>query len=100
MTGDGMMKSLTTQAVSAAAVLGAALMLAGENTRLVAKAVDSKLKEIQTKLPSGVKIIPVYDRTVLVDRTIRTVETSLFEGAVLVVAVLIAMILGFFWGRS
>jgi cobalt-zinc-cadmium resistance protein CzcA len=74
------------------AVLGSALMLAGENSRLVAKAVDEKLKEIQAKLPAGVKIIPVYDRTVLVDRTIRTVETSLFEGAIFVVVVLLVML--------
>lgn len=74
------------------ALLGAALMLAGENSRLVAKRVDEKLKEIQPKLPSGVTIIPVYDRTVLVDRTIRTVETSLFEGAILVVVVLLVML--------
>ncbi len=73
-------------------VLGVSLMLAGENSRLVAKAVDAKLKQIQTKLPAGVRIIPVYDRTVLVDRTIRTVETSLFEGAILVVAVLLIML--------
>jgi Cu/Ag efflux pump CusA len=39
-----------------------------------------------------VQIIPVYDRTVLVDRTIRTVETSLFEGAILVVVVLLLML--------
>jgi cobalt-zinc-cadmium resistance protein CzcA len=70
------------------ALLGAALMLAGENSRLVAKRVDEKLKEIGRKLPPGVIVIPVYDRTVLVDRTIHTVETSLFEGAILVVAVL------------
>ncbi|MCW5552230.1 MAG: efflux RND transporter permease subunit [Verrucomicrobiae bacterium] len=74
------------------AVLGSALMLSGENSRLVAKRVDAKLKELQPKLPSGVTIIPVYDRTVLVDRTIRTVETSLFEGAILVVAVLLVML--------
>jgi len=74
------------------AVLGVALMLAGENSRLVAKRVDKKLKEIEPKLPTGVKIIPVYDRTVLVDRTIRTVETSLFEGAILVVVVLLVML--------
>lgn len=74
------------------AVLGSALMLAGENSRLVAKRVDEKLKEIQAKLPGGVEIIPVYDRTVLVDRTIRTVETSLFEGAILVVVVLLVML--------
>jgi hypothetical protein len=48
-------------------VLGSALMLAGENSRLVAKAVAAKLKELQPKLPAGVQIIPVYDRTVLVD---------------------------------
>ena len=74
------------------AVLGSALMLAGENSRLVAKAVAAKLKEIQPKLPSGVQIFPVYDRTVLVDRTIRTVEISLFEGAILVVVVLLVML--------
>ncbi len=73
-------------------VLGSALMLAGENSRLVAKAVDEKLKELETKLPEGVKIIPVYDRTKLVDRTIHTVESSLFEGAVLVVVVLLVML--------
>ncbi len=73
-------------------VLGSALMLAGENSRLVAKAVGKKLKTIETKLPEGVKIIPVYDRTILVDQTIHTVESSLFEGAILVVAVLFAML--------
>jgi cobalt-zinc-cadmium resistance protein CzcA len=74
------------------ALLGAALMLAGENSRLVARAVADKLREIQPRLPAEIEIIPVYDRTVLVDRTIRTVETSLFEGAILVVVVLLAML--------
>lgn len=73
-------------------VLGSALMLAGENSRLVAKAVAAKLKELETKLPEGVKIIPVYDRTTLVDRTIHTVQSSLFEGAILVVVVLLVML--------
>jgi cobalt-zinc-cadmium resistance protein CzcA len=74
------------------AMMGAALMLAGENSRVVAKAVDEKLKEIQTKLPPGVVITPVYDRTVLVDKTIGTVERSLFEGAILVVVVLLLLL--------
>ncbi len=74
------------------ALLGAALMLAGENSRLVARRVAEKLAEIQPRLPAGVKIITVYDRTVLVDRTILTVETSLFEGAILVGVVLLAML--------
>lgn len=73
-------------------VLGAALMLAGENSRLVAKAVGEKLAEIQTKLPTGVKITPVYDRTLLVDDVIQTVERNLFEGAILVVVILLLLL--------
>lgn len=70
------------------AVLGAALMLAGENSRIIAKRVDNKIQEIRAKLPPGVEITTVYDRTTLVDKTITTVEKNLFEGAILVVAVL------------
>jgi cobalt-zinc-cadmium resistance protein CzcA len=74
------------------AVLGTALMLAGENSRIVASAVGQALKEIQTKLPPGIVLRPVYDRTVLVDATIRTVEKNLFEGAVLVVVILFLLL--------
>ena len=73
-------------------VLGAALMLAGENSRLVAKAVAARLKEIEPRLPPGVVITTVYDRTGLVDDTIRTVERNLFEGAILVVVVLLLLL--------
>lgn len=73
-------------------ILGSALMLAGENSRLVARAVEEKLKEIETKLPEGVKIVPVYNRTELVERTIHTVESSLFEGAILVIVILLIML--------
>lgn len=74
------------------AVLGSALMLAGENSRIVSKRVAEKLEEIKPKLPEGVEITTVYDRTVLVDNTIGTVETNLFEGAVFVVAVLLLLL--------
>jgi len=74
------------------AVLGAALMLAGENSRIIARRVADKLEEIKPKLPSGVTITTVYDRTDLVDRTIATVEKNLFEGAIFVVAVLLALL--------
>ncbi|MDR2981795.1 MAG: CusA/CzcA family heavy metal efflux RND transporter, partial [Puniceicoccales bacterium] len=73
-------------------VLGGALMLAGENSRLVAKAVSEKLNEIQERLPEGVVITQLYDRMVLVDRTISTVEKNLFEGAVFVVVVLLLLL--------
>ncbi len=74
------------------AVLGAALMLSGENSRIIAKRVDDKIREIRGKLPPGVEIKTVYDRTTLVDKTIATVERNLFEGAILVVVVLLLLL--------
>ena len=74
------------------ALLGAAIMTAGGNSRLVSRAVAEKLQEIQEKLPPGVAIHTVYDRSELVDRTIKTVEKNLFEGAVLVVVVLFLLL--------
>lgn len=74
------------------ALVGAAIMLAGENTRLVAEAVREKLVEIQEKLPAGVSIKAVYDRSELVNRTIHTVEKNLTEGAILVVVVLFLLL--------
>ena len=74
------------------AVVGSAIMLMGENSRLVARAVSAKLKEIQDKLPEGIEIHTGYDRSDLVNRTIHTVEKNLFEGAILVVVVLLALL--------
>jgi len=69
-------------------VLGTVFMLMGENSRRVSQAVDRKLGEINRNLPSGVRAVPVYDRTTLVDRAIDTVKKNLLEGALLVIAVL------------
>lgn len=74
------------------ALVGAAIMLAGENSRLVAGAVRERLSDIQTKLPPGVIIRPLYDRAELVNATIHTVEKNLTEGAILVVVILFALL--------
>ncbi|MGO3299726.1 MAG: efflux RND transporter permease subunit, partial [Pseudoalteromonas sp.] len=74
------------------AVMGTAMMLVGENSRIVARQVAEKLSQIQQSLPQGVILEAVYDRTSLVDKTIETVKTNLFEGAVLVVVVLFLML--------
>jgi cobalt-zinc-cadmium resistance protein CzcA len=74
------------------AVLGTAVMLVGENSRAVSKAVAEKLAEINKSLPDGVTADPVYDRTVLVEKTIATVQKNLLEGAILVVVVLLVML--------
>ncbi len=73
-------------------VLGTAVMLLGANSRTVSEAVAEKLAEINKTLPEGVTAAPVYDRTVLVNKTIATVQTNLLEGAVLVVVVLLLML--------
>jgi heavy metal efflux system protein len=73
-------------------VIGTTLMLAGENSREVGERVKARVAEVQAKLPDGVEIVPQYDRSQLIDRTIATVEKNLFEGAILVVVVLLALL--------
>jgi heavy metal efflux system protein len=70
------------------AVTGIVMMLAGENSRVVARRVDQRVRELQADMPEGVRLETFYDRTELVDRTLNTVRTNLLEGAVLVVVVL------------
>jgi len=73
-------------------VLGTTFMLIGENSREVAKSVAERLQEVNRSLPDGVRAEPMYDRTSLVEKTIATVEKNLFEGALLVVVVLFALL--------
>ncbi len=74
-------------------VVGTALMLIGENSRTVAKAVGEKLGTIEKSLPVGVKVTPALDRSKLVNATIATVQRNLFEGALLV-AIALFFLLG------
>lgn len=73
-------------------VVGIVMMLAGDNARTVAHAVEAEVAKINETLPRGVRIEPFYDRTELVDKTLRTVGRSLLEGGVLVVAVLLLLL--------
>lgn len=74
------------------AVLGTAVMLVGENSRAVSSAVGAKLIEINRSLPEGVKAEVVYDRTLLVNKAIATVQKNLVEGALLVVVILFLLL--------
>ena len=75
-------------------VLGLGFMLMGENSHRVTWALKDRLEEIKTTLPRDVKGTPtvqvesVYDRTEVVGHVIDTVRKNLFEGGLLVVAVL------------
>ncbi len=68
--------------------LGMALARINENAKNVVDAVKAKLKLAQQALPKGVSIIPVYDRTELVDKALTTAESALLEGSILVAIVL------------
>ena len=73
-------------------VVGTALMLIRENSRIVAEAVHAKVDEIGRTLPRGIEATTVLDRGVLVDATIHTVAKNLGEGALLVVVILFLML--------
>jgi cobalt-zinc-cadmium resistance protein CzcA len=73
-------------------VAGIAMMLKGENSRTVVNRVKERIEQVKKTLPKGVELVPFYDRTELVDRTIKTVVTNLVEGAVLVIIVLILLL--------
>ncbi len=73
-------------------VAGIAMMLKGENSRTVVERVKERIEQVKKTLPAGVQLIPFYDRTELVDRTIWTVAKNLIEGAILVIIVLILLL--------
>src|SRR6266478_7652955 len=78
------------------AVEGVILMLRGEQTQNVLRAVETKTEELNRQvLPSDVKIRPFYDRSTLVDLTTETVEGNLLRGMVLVLIVLIFFLVSF-----
>jgi cobalt-zinc-cadmium resistance protein CzcA len=76
-------------------VLGIALARIGENAANVVEAVKKKLAIAQQSLPKGVTINPIYDRTDIVDKALKTARNTLVEGAILV-AIILFLFLGEF----
>ncbi|MEY2632072.1 MAG: hypothetical protein RIR00_726 [Pseudomonadota bacterium] len=75
---------------STEAVGGVVMMIAGGNAKQVVSRIKARVAEINDKgmLPDGLKIVPYYDRSELVDAALWTVTKVLLEGVVLVVLVL------------
>ena len=73
-------------------VTGIVMMLMGANSREVAAEVHRRIEELAPTLPAGVTLETFYDRTELVNRTIRTVATNLLEGGALVIVVLLLLL--------
>jgi Cu(I)/Ag(I) efflux system membrane protein CusA/SilA len=59
----------------------------GANALNVIHAVKARLAEITASLPAGVSLIPVYDRSQLIERAISTLKSTLFEESVIVALV-------------
>ena len=71
-------------------VYGLVLMRKGENPSVVLAALKSRIQTINgSMLPPGVEIVPFYDRSWLISKTLKTVFTNLLEGALLVTIVLV-----------
>ena len=73
-------------------VLGTVFMLKGENSRSVSLRVAEKMKEINKTLPKGIVAKTLYDRTHLVNATLKTVRNNLLEGALLVIVILFLLL--------
>lgn len=69
-------------------VMGVVLQLKGANTRQVLQDIREKVEEIQSSLPQGVQVVPVYDQSMLGEKAVWTVTKALAESAGLIVVVL------------
>ncbi len=79
------------------AVGGIVMMLRGENSRDVVRRVAEKVKEMNENnmLPEGIKIVPYYDRSDIVNASVGTVSKALIEGAILVLIILYLLLNSF-----
>ena len=73
-------------------VTGLVMMLIGQNGREVVERVKKEIDELQKRLPAGVTIEPLYDRTHLIDQTLSTVLHNLTMGGILVMLVLLVLL--------
>jgi heavy metal efflux system protein len=76
---------------------GIVMMLKGENSREVVERVEEKVNDINNNnvLPEGVRIVPYYDRSDIVNASIDTVNKALIEGAILVLIILYLLLRSF-----
>ena len=90
--GHAIRRGAVTAVGQGEAVLGLAFMRMGENSREVTTGLHAAMADVRAALPKGVKVTEVYERTDLVNKVLKTVERNLFEGAILVIAVLFAFL--------
>ncbi len=72
---------------------GIVVMRWGENARKVIDAVKKKLDELRSGLPPGLEIVPVYDRSDLIDRATETLWTTLVKEMIVVIIITLLFLL-------
>ena len=72
---------------------GIVIMRFGENAKAVVSRVKDKIDEIQRSLPPGVRIVPVYDRSGLIDRAVATLSQALIEEIAIVALITVLFLL-------
>ena len=77
-------------------VEGIVVMTKGGNATKIVTSVKERVDEINAKLPKGVQIKSIYDRTQLINHTVNTVAENLLVGAVLVIAILVIFLRNFY----
>jgi Cu(I)/Ag(I) efflux system membrane protein CusA/SilA len=76
---------------------GVVVMRFGENPLKVIERIKNKIAEISVGLPEGVRIVPFYDRTELIQRAINTLSGALTQEIIITVIVILVFLLHF-WG--
>src|SRR5207244_445926 len=59
------------------AVSGIVVMRQGQNAMEVIGRVKARIRELEPGLPSGLRLVPIYDRSELIQRSIDTLETTI-----------------------
>ena len=71
-------------------VVGAVVIIRfGENAQKVIEHVKAKLEEMKTTLPAGREIVPTYDRSELIDRSIEKLKGTLIEELAIVSLIIV-----------
>jgi Cu(I)/Ag(I) efflux system membrane protein CusA/SilA len=74
---------------------GIVIMRFGENALATIKRVKEKLESLKAGLPEGVEIVPVYDRSGLIERAVHTLREKLIEESIVVSLICIIFLLHF-----
>src|SRR3954453_2272951 len=74
------------------AVSGIVIMREGENALEVIERVKARIKEIEPAMPEGMKLVPIYDRSELIVRSIDTLKLTVIEIMVTVALVILAFL--------